>query len=143
MVQSGTDDVSRPGMTAITLACGQIGKPYAWGGNGDPGFDCSGLSQAAYSSAGVQIPRTAQSQYDAGPLVPAGTPLEGGDLVFFGSSVRHVSHVGLYLGTDAGQATMIDAPHAGAAVRVEHFPPTVGARWGSDFYLGATRPATE
>jgi erythromycin esterase len=40
----------------------------------------------------------------------------------------------------AGQTMMVDAPHEGAAVRVESFPFTVGARWGSDVYLGAATP---
>ncbi len=83
-------------MTAVTFACGQIGKPYVWGGNGDPGFDCSGLTQAAYAAAGVQIPRTAQTQYDAGPLLPAGTPLQPGDLLFFGTR-QNIHHVRIFL----------------------------------------------
>jgi len=33
---------------------------------------------------------------------------------------------------------MVDAPHEGAYVRVEPFPATVGARWGSELYLGAS-----
>lgn len=35
---------------------------------------------------------------------------------------------------------MVDAPHTGADVRVEAFPPTVGAPWGSDAVVGVTRP---
>jgi hypothetical protein len=35
---------------------------------------------------------------------------------------------------------MVDAPHTGAFVRLEPFPVTVGAHWGGDAYLGATRP---
>ena len=35
---------------------------------------------------------------------------------------------------------MVDAPHTGADVRVEAFPATPGAVWGSDIYVGATRP---
>jgi len=101
------------------------------------------LTQAGYATAGVQIPRTAQSQYDAGPLVPAGAPLQAGDLVFFGSDVRNVSHVGLYLGLDDTQSIMVDAPHEGAEVRVESFQAAVGARWGSLTYLGASRPDAE
>nr|WP_308128343.1 C40 family peptidase [Frankia sp. CiP3] len=77
--------------TAVEFACAQVGKPYVWGGNGDPGFDCSGLTHAAYAAAGIQIPRTAQTQYNAGPLLPAGTPLQTGDLVFFRFPAGHPS----------------------------------------------------
>jgi cell wall-associated NlpC family hydrolase len=58
---------------------------WGWGGDGDPGFDCSGLTHAAYVGAGIDIPRTAQTQYDAGPPLPAGTPLQPGNPVFFGA----------------------------------------------------------
>ena len=37
---------------------------------------------------------------------------------------------------------MIDAPHTGAAVRVEPYPATIGAAWGSDVVVGFARPAT-
>ncbi|WP_045879140.1 NlpC/P60 family protein [Pseudofrankia sp. DC12] len=139
--QSGIDHFSSVALTAVQFACGQIGKPYVWGGNGEPGFDCSGLTAAAYAVAGVQIPRTAQGQYNAGPLVSAGWPLLPGDLVFFGGGPAAVAHVGIFLGIQNGQAMIVDAPHEGAYVRVEPFPATVGARWGSEFYLGASTPA--
>ncbi|MFD0328249.1 C40 family peptidase [Streptacidiphilus monticola] len=58
-------------------------------------FDCSGLTQAAYAAAGIHLPRTAQEQYDRGPLLPAGRPIQPGDLVFFGTSTRHITHVGI------------------------------------------------
>ncbi|MDA8076020.1 MAG: hypothetical protein M0Z40_12475 [Actinomycetota bacterium] len=48
--------------------------------------------------------------------------------------------MGIYVGTAGGQAYMVDAPHTGADVRVEAFPTTVGAAWGTDVHLGATRP---
>src|SRR5262249_15130555 len=37
-------------LTAVTFACAQLGKPYTWGGNGNPGYDCSGLTHAAYAA---------------------------------------------------------------------------------------------
>jgi cell wall-associated NlpC family hydrolase len=123
---------------AVQFALGQVGTAYRWGAE-DPGvaFDCSGLVQAAWAAAGVQLPRVAQDQFDAGPLLPQGAELHPGDLVFFGPPGGGVTHVGLVM--DPG-GRMVDAPHTGAAVRVEPFPLRVGAGWGRDIYLGATRP---
>ena len=138
---AGTASGSQAAATALDYAQGQLGIPYQWGGNGpaagDAGFDCSGLTQAAYAAAGIALPRVAQAQYEAGPRLAAGAALRPGDLVFFGASATQVGHVGIYLGA----SEMIDAPHPGAVVRVEAFPTTIGSRWGSEVYLGATRPA--
>ena len=138
---AGTVAAGTAGGIAVDWALAQVGTPYVWGGETPGvGFDCSGLAQAAYRAAGISLPRVAQDQFDAGPHLPAGAPLEPGDLVFFGSGPADVSHVGIYVGTAGGQAYMVDAPHTGADVRVEAFPTTVGAAWGTDVYLGATRP---
>ena len=98
-------------------------------------FDCSGLVQAAWAAAGVQLPRVAQDQFDAGPLLPPGVPLQPGDLVFFGAPGAGVTHVGVV--DPSGQ--MVDAPHSG--VRPARALSRDGrAPWGGDVYLGATRP---
>ena len=137
--QAGSGPEGSPvGAVALDYALAQVGTPYRWGGEAPGvGFDCSGLTQAAYAAAGVAIPRVAQDQYRAGPPVPPGGLLQPGDLVFFGSGPADVTHVGLVV-YPAG--VMVDAPHTGAEVRVEAFPPVPGAAWGSDVYLGATAP---
>lgn len=121
-------------LQAINYAQGQLGLPYEWGGNGpgtgDAGFDCSGLTTAAYAAAGITLPRTAQAQYDAGPRVPAGQQLKPGDLVFYGNPDGGIHHVGLYTGDEQ----MIDAPRPGEAIRIEPY------RYRGDDYAGATRP---
>jgi NlpC/P60 family len=135
----GSEDPSRPGsMLAVDFALSQIGVPYRWGGE-VPGraFDCSGLAQAAWATAGIQLPRVAQDQMRVGPAVPAGDPVLQGDLVFFGPAPGDATHVGLVLDTSG---LMIDAPHAGAAVRIDAFEPVLGSRWGTDEVVGITRP---
>ena len=121
-------------LAAINYACGMRGLPYVWGGNGPDGghegFDCSGLTKAAYAAAGITLPRTAQTQYDAGPHVPAGQPLLPGDLVFYGTT-GDIHHVGLYI----GNGLMINAPTFGQPVQIDNY------RYNGDDYAGATRPA--
>ncbi|GFM98898.1 hypothetical protein Sfulv_37090 [Streptomyces fulvorobeus] len=55
---------------AVAFAYGAIGKPYVWGATGPSSFDCSGLTQAAWRSAGVSLPRTTYTQINAGQRVP-------------------------------------------------------------------------
>ncbi|MFG2656914.1 NlpC/P60 family protein [Streptomyces sp. NPDC048425] len=119
---------------AVAFARAQLGQPYLWGGDAaaEGGFDCSGLTQAAYHTAGISIPRVAQAQYTAGPHLPAKSPLAPGDLLYFSTNAAHITHVGIY----SAPGRMIDAPHPGAVVRETAFDPTTRA----DFQ-GATRPA--
>lgn len=121
-------------MTAIEFACQQRGLPYVWGGDGphhgNSGFDCSGLTQAAYEAAGVSLPRTADAQYHAGHRVPDGQPLLPGDLVYYGSP-SHIRHVGLYI----GNGKMLNSPTFGQPVQIDNY------RYPGDDYAGATRPA--
>lgn len=80
---------------ALDFAYAQIGKPYVWGGTGPGGYDCSGLTQAAWSQAGVNLPRTTYDQVNAGQRV-SWENMQPGDLMFFyGASP---THVGLYAG---------------------------------------------
>ncbi|MFF1339974.1 NlpC/P60 family protein [Streptomyces sp. NPDC058290] len=110
---------------AVAFAYGAIGKPYVWGATGPGSFDCSGLTQAAWRSAGVSLPRTTYTQINAGQRVSR-DQLAPGDLVFFYSGV---THVGLYIGN--GQ--MVHAPRPGSTVRVA---PIDSMPWA-----GASRPA--
>ncbi|MGW2177386.1 NlpC/P60 family protein [Streptomyces sp. NPDC001732] len=95
---------------AVAFAYGAIGKPYVWGATGPSSFDCSGLTQAAWRSAGLSLPRTTYTQINTGQRVSR-SQLAPGDLVFFYSGI---SHVGLYIGN--GQ--MIHAPRTGSTVRI-------------------------
>jgi cell wall-associated NlpC family hydrolase len=127
---------SQAAAAAVSFALSQEGVPYVWGGESPAGYDCSGLVQAAYRTAGIDLPRTAQEQFDTGPHLVPGTPLEPGDLVFFGQTDSEVEHVGIVVSGD----TMVDAPYTGTVVRLDTFPVTVGAFYGTEIYLGATRP---
>ena len=131
-------DGATAGGIALDWALAQVGTPYIWGGETPGvGFDCSGLTQAAYRAAGIALPRDAQAQYDATAKLAPGDPVEPGDLVFFGRSTTEVAHVGIYVG--GGQ--MVDAPHSGAAVEVQATPTTLGSPWGTDVLVGITDPA--
>lgn len=68
---------------------------YRWGGTVPPHFDCSGLMQAAFASAGVCLPRDSYQQ-EAFTQTIGLNELQPGDLIFFGTP-KKTTHVALYL----------------------------------------------
>jgi cell wall-associated NlpC family hydrolase len=76
-----------------------FGLRYHMGGEGQSGFDCSGLIKQVYSDVfGIHLPRTSSEQSQMGSLDSvAKDELKTGDLVFFGPSRKRVNHVGMYL----------------------------------------------
>ncbi|MFF2008172.1 NlpC/P60 family protein [Streptomyces sp. NPDC058195] len=121
---TGTGTGSSTGTKAgqvLAFARAQIGKPYVWGATGPASYDCSGLTQAAWKAAGVDIPRTTWDQVKTGTRV-ATADLRPGDLVFF---YDDISHVGIY----KGDGMMIHAPKPGANVREEsiYYMPIYGS----------------
>ena len=87
---SSTGEGSSQGKAAVAAAMSKLGTPYVWGGTGNGGFDCSGLTQWAWRQAGVEIPRTAEAQ-TVGRQVSA-NELQPGDLGVWDG------HVAMYKG---------------------------------------------
>ena len=78
----------------MAFARAQVGKAYVFGASGPDAYDCSGLTSAAWASAGVSLPHSSVAQYDVTTRVDANS-LVPGDLLFFYSPI---SHVGIYVG---------------------------------------------
>lgn len=76
-----------------------LGVPYKYGGASRSGIDCSAFTQIVFKGNGTSIPRTTGQQYNVGQAV-AKSNLQQGDLVFFNTSGRGVSHVGIYVGSN-------------------------------------------
>jgi cell wall-associated NlpC family hydrolase len=108
---SAGSSFSTKAANALAFARAQIGKPYVWGATGPDSFDCSGLTQAAWKAAGVDLPRTTYDQVNVGTTVSLANA-QPGDLIFF---YDDISHVGIYI----GNGMMIHAPKPGAYVREE------------------------
>jgi cell wall-associated NlpC family hydrolase len=94
----------------------QQGKMYRFGGESPKtGFDCSGLTSYAFEQgAGVSLPRTAADQYSAAIKVSKQEASKG-DLVFFRTSGKRISHVGIYLGDNK----FVHAPRTGKAITTD------------------------
>jgi peptidoglycan DL-endopeptidase CwlO len=133
----GTTEAAYSGSTstqadkAVAFAYSALGTPYVWGGTGpsgpDGGYDCSGLVQAAWASAGVSIPRTTYEQWAALPHI-ASTAIEPGDLLYYDGE----GHVAMYV----GNGEIIDAPRTG--LDVERIP--MDTSWYASNFDGAVSP---
>lgn len=84
--------------SVISFLQAQVGKAYVMGGTGPSSYDCSGLTQAAFKTIGVDLPRTSQEQSNTGTPVSISS-LQVGDLVFWGGQ-GSAYHVGVYIGGD-------------------------------------------
>jgi len=113
---------------AVAFAYSALGCPYVFGGTGPcgAGFDCSGLTTAAWASAGVSIPRTSYGQATL-PAVSL-SALQPGDILEFAGD----SHVGIYV----GGGMLIDAPTPG--MNVEKI--SMSSSWYAANLDGAVRP---
>ncbi|MDR2734486.1 MAG: C40 family peptidase [Spirochaetota bacterium] len=94
---------------AAATAKRYLGTPYRYGGSDPRGFDCSGFVLYVFRQHGVALPHNAADQFAR--LKSVRTP-EAGDLVFFNTFGRGVSHVGIYTGKD----TFIHSPREGKTV---------------------------
>jgi cell wall-associated NlpC family hydrolase len=118
-----------PRLVLVHNATSMLGQPYRYGGSAPGGFDCSGLVVYAASSAGIQLPRTAQEQLHVGASIPRGD-LQAGDLVFM-----HLKRKELHVGIAIDHDRFVHAPSTGGYVRIDSLsaPPYVRG------YLAARR----
>ncbi len=101
-IQSG-DVISDPKPLSIPesieLAKRFLGIPYLWGGTSSFGFDCSGFTQMLVRRRGYNMPRDADKQAAwSGVVAVERKDLQPGDLLFFGSSAKDITHTGMYIG---------------------------------------------
>ena len=127
--QQYTGPTGTQAQKAVAFAYAQLGCPYVYGGTGpcQRGYDCSGLAQAAWAAAGVQIPRDSYGQWAALPHVPL-SAIEPGDLLVYNAE----GHVAIYV----GGGYIIDAPQTG--MNVQKIPESTP--WYASNLDGVLRP---
>jgi len=88
-----TNDYLRLG----TIMRSYLGKPYLGKSRRERGVDCSLFTQEVFKKSDSRmLPRTAAEQYEEGTQLRRGQ-LSYGDLVFFKTDYKPVSHVGIYM----------------------------------------------
>lgn len=107
----------------LATAMHLVGTPYRNGGTDPGGFDCSGFVYYVFAQQGVFVPRTVADQSGIGSRV---AQVRAGDLVFFRTSGRGPTHVGIALGPDR----FVHAPSSRGEVRVE---PLARPYWADRF----------
>jgi cell wall-associated NlpC family hydrolase len=109
----------------IDTALGLRGAAYRNGGSDPNGFDCSGFTQYVFAQHGITLPRDTRDQFQVGEKVKL-EDVKTGDLVFFHTVARGVSHVGIAVNDDE----FVHAPSTAGVVRVEHLS---SAYWSRRF----------
>jgi cell wall-associated NlpC family hydrolase len=89
------------------------GTPYRFGGNSSNALDCSAFVQKVFRANGIKLPRDSRAQAKYGYKVRL-SELKPGDLLFFKTYKRDVSHVGIYI----GDGKMVHAARRGGGVKI-------------------------
>lgn len=78
-----------------------LGTPYKFGAPAGVtyAFDCSSFTQFLFKGLAVSLPRTSVAQAAVGKKVAKGS-LSMGDLVFFNTNGKSISHVAIYAGNN-------------------------------------------
>lgn len=101
--------VSGKAGVAVRFALGAIGKPYVFADDGPNGYDCSGLTLAAWRAAGKSLPHNVKLQWGVVAHISR-SALKPGDLVFY----TDLSHIGIYIGNEK----VAHAPTFGESVKI-------------------------
>lgn len=121
-------DRSDSSLIRIAMAC--RGTHYVRGGTSRGGFDCSGFTRYVYAKYGVALPHSSAAQAGRGTAVSRGE-LKPGDLVFFQTYRRGISHVGIYI----GNGNFVHAASRGRGVTVD----ALDSAYYASRYRGARR----
>jgi cell wall-associated NlpC family hydrolase len=78
----------------LSVATDLKGTPYCAAGDDPDCFDCSGFVSYCFAKAGITVPRTSTELYATGTTVDV-SEMKPGDLIFFNTSGKGVSHVGI------------------------------------------------
>jgi len=123
-------DAPRTDADVVRTAYLYRGIRYRYTGSTPRGFDCSGFTSYVYRKKGVALPHSAAEQFGHGKKVN-GSNMKPGDLVFFSTTRRGISHVGIY----AGEGKFVHASSGGGRVRVD----TLRSGYYSQRFRGARR----
>ncbi|MFF8288446.1 C40 family peptidase [Streptomyces sp. NPDC016309] len=107
----------------VAFARAQVGDAYVMGSTGPNSWDCSGLVQAAYRQAGIDLPRVSGDQSSRGTSVSLDN-LQPGDILYWGSRSNSY-HVAIYVG--GGMFVGAQNPGTGVVERSLDYDPPSGA----------------
>lgn len=98
----------------FSKASNYLGVKYRYGQASEKGFDCSGFVKFVFRNFGFDLPHSAYYLYKITRHVES-TKAQCGDLVFFITRGKGVSHVGIYLGNNQ----FIHSPGKGRTVSID------------------------